>query len=249
MRSHATGRGSGQPTPAQFKELFAQIESGRVNRGRMQEFLRGSSPVVTVEMAQDIMGKKNFFGPEEWVRFFGKKIQIPNVPEIPWSQSELENPEISQEHFLFLGLDRLDSKHLNLLTWQKVYSGDNHPKFYWDWYLTHKFAQVPCELRWYLMPVGILEGTLRLSYDRQINLIPDEYEVPGTVVRVTANILYYLLNAQYLDTGYWARVDDLSDGGYRVRIRGDSAYGLGVGYWFGVADDYVGVSASRKFKD
>jgi hypothetical protein len=247
MVSHATGRGSGQPTPAQFKELFAQIESGKVNKGRLQEFLRGSTQTVTVEVAQEVMGKKNFFGPNEWVRFFGKKVQIANVPEIPWSQAELENPEINQEHFLFLGLDRLDGKPLNLPTWHKVYSGEAHPKFYWDWYLSHKFAQVSCEPRWYLMPVGILEGSRSFSYDRQVALLPDEYEVPTAPARVTANVLYYLLNKKYLDTDYWARTSDKSDGGRRVLVLGYSAYGLRVDYWSDDAHDGMGVSASRKF--
>src|SRR3989344_8251134 len=105
MNSHATGRGSGQPTPAQLKELFAQIESGRVNKGQMQTFLRGSTQVIMTEVvAQEIVGKKNFFGPKEWTKFFGKKFQLATIPEIPWSKNELENPGINQEHFLFLGL-------------------------------------------------------------------------------------------------------------------------------------------------
>jgi len=247
MVSHATGRGSGQPTPAQLKELFAQIESGKVNKGRMQEFLRGSTQTVTVKVAQEVMGKKNFFGPEEWTKFFGKKFQLTTIPEIPRSQSELENPGINQEHFLFLGVDNLDGKPLNLPAWHKVYSGENHPKFYWDWYLTHKFAQVSCELRWYLMPVGVVEGSLSLAYDRQVALLPDKYEVPTALARVTANILYYLLNKKYLDTGSWSRTSDKSDGGYRVNVQGSSGSGVGVDSWDDDAHGDVGLSASRKF--
>ena len=43
-KSHAAGGPSNQPTAAQFKELFAQIEAGRITRGRFQEFLRGQTP-------------------------------------------------------------------------------------------------------------------------------------------------------------------------------------------------------------
>lgn len=249
MVSHATGRGSGQPTPAQLKELFAQIESGRVNKGRLQEFLRGSTQTVAVEVAQEVMGKKNFFGPQQWAKFFGKKFQLDNIPEIPWNQSELENPEINQEHFLFLGLDRLDGKSLNLPAWHKLYPGKNHPKFYLEWYLSHKFAQAPCELRWYLMPVGIVEGSRSLSYDRQVAMpcFLNEYEVPTAPARVTANVLHYLLNKKYLDTDYWARTSDKSDGGLRVDVQGYSDFGLSVVYWNDVAYDVIGVSASRKF--
>jgi len=201
---------------------------------------------VTVEVAQEVMGKKNFFGPQEWTKFFGKKFQLANIPEILWSQTELENPEINQEHFLFLGLDRLDGKALNLPTWHKLYPGGNHPKFYRDWYLTHDFAQCACELRWYLMPIGIVEGSRSLLYDRQVVLLPDEYEVPTAPARVTANVLYYLLNKKYLDTDFWARTRDLSNGGHRVDVQGISVSGLHVDGWLDDASDYVGVSASRK---
>ena len=41
--SHAAGRASEQPTFAQFKELFAQAESGRLTKSLLQETLRGTS--------------------------------------------------------------------------------------------------------------------------------------------------------------------------------------------------------------
>lgn len=40
-KSHVTGWALDAPTPAQFKELFAQIESGRVTKDTLQSFLRG----------------------------------------------------------------------------------------------------------------------------------------------------------------------------------------------------------------
>jgi hypothetical protein len=246
MTSHATGYGSEQPTPAQLKELFAQIESGRVNKGRLQEFLRGSTQAITAEIAQEVMGKKNFFGPQEWVKFFGKKFQLDDIPKIPWGQSELESPEFNQEHFLFLGLKRLDGKILNLPTWHKLYPGKNHPKFYTDWYLDQKFAQGACEIRWYLMPVGIVKNSQSFLYDRQVVMLPGKYEVPTAPARVTANILYYLLNNKYLDTDYWARTGDKSDGGGRVGVRGYSDFGLFVDGWYAGAFVNIGVSASRK---
>ncbi len=40
-KSHVTGWASEMPTPAQLKEFFAQIETGRISKERLQEFLRG----------------------------------------------------------------------------------------------------------------------------------------------------------------------------------------------------------------
>lgn len=42
-KSHTAGWASDSPTPAQLKELFAQIESGRVTRKSLQGFLRGGT--------------------------------------------------------------------------------------------------------------------------------------------------------------------------------------------------------------
>src|SRR3989338_6163987 len=40
-KSYAAGWASDAPTPAQLKEFFAQIASGRVTGKRLQDFLRG----------------------------------------------------------------------------------------------------------------------------------------------------------------------------------------------------------------
>lgn len=228
--------------------LAQKVIESKDNRLAM-EFVNSlkSKQTLGESEVQALMGKKNFFGSLEWMKFFGNKFSLANIPEIPWSQTELENPGIDQKHFLFLGLDLLDGKSLSLPAWHKIYHGENHPKFYWEWYLTHKFAQIPCELRWYLMPIGILKGSVNLSYDRQIALLPDKYEVPNASARVTANILYYLLNKKYLDTDFWARTSDKSDGGNRVLVRGHSDNGIGVDHWSGNALDFVGLGASRKF--
>lgn len=45
-QSHVAGWYSDSPTPAQLKELFAQIESGRIKKGRLQVFLIGDIEVI-----------------------------------------------------------------------------------------------------------------------------------------------------------------------------------------------------------
>lgn len=247
-KSHASDWDS-QPTPAQMKEFYAQVEARRITKGNFQQFLRGNHPsTTTVEVAKEIMGTKNFFGPDKWIKFFGKKIQFANIPEIRWNRSEIENPGINQGHFLFLGTDKLNEKPLDIIAWQKLFSGETHPKFYLDWYLTHKFAKKTCGLRWYLMPIDIVKGSNNLSYNQQNQMLPSEYEVPSVIERVSANVLYYLLNKKYLDMGYWARTNDLSDGGRRVNVQGNSDDGLFISLWSDNANLHVGGAASRKFK-
>lgn len=43
-KSHASAWASDAPTPAQIKEFFAQVESGKVTKSNLQKFLRGDTP-------------------------------------------------------------------------------------------------------------------------------------------------------------------------------------------------------------
>lgn len=57
--SHVAGWASDSPTPAQLKEFFAQIASGRVTGSKLQEFLRGgkqdgNSFTVTIDYNQTL---------------------------------------------------------------------------------------------------------------------------------------------------------------------------------------------------
>ncbi len=54
-KSHATGWVSDAPTPAQMKELFAQIDSGRMTKTRLQVALRNEQPQV-----REIRGREAF---------------------------------------------------------------------------------------------------------------------------------------------------------------------------------------------
>lgn len=51
--SHAAGWASDAPTPAQLKELFAQIASRRVTGSRLQEFLRGEATAPAKPLVYD----------------------------------------------------------------------------------------------------------------------------------------------------------------------------------------------------
>jgi len=191
-------------------------------------------------------GAKNIFGPDEWTGFFGGRFNLDSIPEIPWSQTEIEKPGIKQEHFLFLVLDRLEGMPLNLSTWYHLYRGGAHPKFFGDWYLIMPFAQDACEYRWYNMPTCIVEGSDALSYSDQVALLPDEYEVPTVTERVTANILYFLLNGRYLDTDCSARVSNVCICGCRLYVQAHLDDGIYIYHWDDEPHSGIGIAASRK---
>lgn len=55
-KSHVAGWTSESPTPAQLKEFFAQVKSGRITKDRLQGFLRGDGGefLVTVDYEQSL---------------------------------------------------------------------------------------------------------------------------------------------------------------------------------------------------
>lgn len=237
------------------RENLARVRSERAHAKRVaQAFHLGGElgATATVEIARDILGETSVFGVREWRKYFGRKVKFTKAQEakfaeVPWSEDELRNPGINQKHFLNLGVEKLGGKPLNLPTWHEVFPGPEHPKFYLEGYLTHQFAQAIRAPRWYLMPVGIVKGSNDLVYGEQTKMLPAEYEVPNTIERVTANILFHLLNSRYLDEGYWARTSDQEDEyGYRVILQGFPGHGLYVRNWREHATARLGVAASRR---
>lgn len=214
----------------------------------------GFSPTSSQRMAREVLPKGLFFGPEEWITHSGIKVefskdQLDRIAEIPLSEKELKKPKINQPHFVFLGVDKPDDEPLNLKEWKKICPGPNHPKLFSDWILKETFAKETCQFRWYSMPVGIVKGSDNLTYQQQLDMLPDSYEVPNVIERVTANFLFHKLNQKYLDQVFWARVRDKEkDFGYRVGVGGWADGGVCVNDWYDGACSRIGVAASRKLK-
>lgn len=95
MRSHAAGWTSDSPTPAQLKELFAQIESGKVTNVSLQRFLRGGigqpDPYLTEseQMALKILGTGKVIGYQKAISLWG--FDLPKiVPTMACAHEVLE---------------------------------------------------------------------------------------------------------------------------------------------------------------
>lgn len=93
-KSHVVDRAS-EPTPAQMKEFYAQVGSGRITRGKLQKFLRGNADQpatswepVSVHLAEMIMN--NFIGIGEATKL---NVAIPENSAryalVPFSEDEL----------------------------------------------------------------------------------------------------------------------------------------------------------------
>jgi hypothetical protein len=76
MKEHASGCGSGYPSPGQLKELFAQVESSKITSRNLQLFLNGkldqllSKERASFEDIKEIMGDDFIFPGESNEHFF-----------------------------------------------------------------------------------------------------------------------------------------------------------------------------------
>jgi hypothetical protein len=185
----------------------------------------------SISEAREIMGQDNFFGPDEWQKFFNN--QFVKVPKIPWTKSELKN--LPFKHFLFLG-----DAAFNPISWKAIGST-------FDSRLKHNFMKIPCELRWYLMPVGIFPKSINKYIGVQVRFIKPNYEVPKVTERFTANVLYFMLNNKYLDNSIWATTIDAYGANEYVLIRSvRNVLCLGTEFANITKECTMGVAASMK---
>ncbi len=263
--SHVAGQPSGAPSAAQLKEFFAQIESGRITKSKLQLFLRGDVHATTsYELARVLLGK-NFFGPSEWSTFYGvnfSKNQLEEIPRFPWDEDVLNAPcpfvkekLVKETHFAFLGLDVLNGKPLNILRWQSLHPTSGRPRFSTyaphSWYAQETFASQPCVFRWYLLLTSIIPNSTSRTHEEQLKMLPADYEIPTAIAEVSKNVLVYRKVRFCANSNRRAHCQATSDV-FRVVVSylpwsgpGDED-GIGIGPWKGLPDPNVGVGASRK---
>jgi hypothetical protein len=199
------------------KEHLALLRTDSDYAKRVAEFMcdgDGLRESVSHRIARMLLGK-NFFGVEEWSKFYGvsfSKEQLQPVVNFPWSRDILDAPcpfvrgkRIKDTHFAFLGLDYLNDEPLTILKFHKLHPEYGEPRlFYYTnktmWYGTHKFStEVTCGLRWYLILKETMPDSGDKTYEKQMTMLPPEYEIPSACEYVTHHILYYRKNGIYLN--------------------------------------------------
>lgn len=167
------------------------------------------------------------------------------------------------------------SRNLNLFTWINIchdgfgtaldreisreFRGNDGPKFnephlLKDWYQKDwstprsigsphiHYTNLTCEFRWYFMPADVLKYSIGAPQVHQ----PCEYDIATAVETVTANILYHLLNRNYMPmVGEIARTCDSSLSHYAQTVCvWSDRNGLSVGTV--TPGQYPGVALSRR---
>ncbi|MBI4992073.1 MAG: hypothetical protein HZB99_02540 [Candidatus Harrisonbacteria bacterium] len=225
--------------------------------------LRGkASGSANHQVVRAIQGK-NFFGVEEWTALYSVKFtkkQLREVAEFPWGEDVLNAPcplvkgkTVKETHFAFLGLENVNGKPLTILHLQELHPQNGQPKFASyapsSWYSQQTWAtKLTAKFRWYLMPLEIVPNSESKTYQDQVAMLPQGYEVPTAVEEVLKDILYYRKNGIYLNPTRYARTTDVTSDGYRVVVGFFDGDGLFVFRgWDDGRGGSLGLGASRKF--
>ena len=174
----------------------------------LDEFLKQNPKALPWEVSDEKklqmmknQGKFNFFGPDEWDTFFHGKVDLSNIPSIPWSKEDLTNPVIKSPHFLFLGIDNMFFKSMTIPLLLQLFQGPKHPKIYYS-LAKNSNSDINirnCETKWYLMLVDGY-GNPGLPFEELAFSLPIQYKPSHAIERVLGNILFYLINNMYLDS-------------------------------------------------
>lgn len=139
---------------------------------------------------------------------------------------------------------------MSILKFQELHPASGQPRFASyvpdSWYAQQAFASNTATLRWYLPLASIVPKSTSTAWDKQLLMLPAEYEVPTAIEEVSKDILAYRKTGVYLNPSVYARVNDTTSDGYRVDVGGIGGDGLSIYGWDGSDGCRVGVSASRK---
>ncbi len=188
----------------------------------MIQFSSGSPSAL--KAARRLLGL-NFFGAEEWAGLYPRLLPsagLTTIPPFPWEPALLEGEcpfqsgrAIYQTHLAFLGMSAAGGWPLTLWRWKRLRPALFNARAHL-WYAPYAFARhIPCQNRWYLMPVAGLLGPGARTYIEHAALLPPQYTVPHAIEEATKLLLYHGLNGSFPPLPYtwsWCRESTQRDG-------------------------------------
>jgi len=242
-KSHTAGRASDAPTPAQLKELSSQIASGRINKRRLQAFLRSGVVFKNEEIARLILGDDIVF-PDE----------IAEVRGLSYTDAQLK-------HFV----DTMPSEEA--LRWCKtnghaIVAGPPSPMgllevrslkaehFYSKadgWYEGHTFGNGDkAQTEWLAIRKEPVPNSFNQNWNEQPRLLSKEEQVPNAGEMSWFITTFYEVRGARLFEKVYVWTSSVASGGYRVYVGYFGERGLDVRiYWDDDRDYHIGLAASR----
>lgn len=228
--------------------------------------LANSTPLenqwLLIDTARAIMGK-NFWGTEEWTRFYGVRFaeeQPCKIAHFPWGKDILNSTcplcgkVVKDCHFAFWGIDRLNGAPLNIgkfrewhrrATTQRGFSRCTSDA---DYSTKKSATETTMGLRWHLLHRNIVPGSGNKTYDDQRAMLPVEYEVPSAVTEIAKNLFVSQKTGVWPNPKGYGRCKNMLPHGVRLIVGCGSDEGMLVD----TSEDndaslaYVGIAASRR---
>jgi len=258
-KSHAAGWAPGSPTPAQLKEFFGQIDTGKITKDGLQTFLRGDfaqpSPLTEGEwMVAEILGPSKAFGYQDICRTW--QTDIPETePTMLYTEdilrecAEANAADTANWRFAYAnGLDPLSQREF--IGWNRKKQPCFDPD--WTWWLESQqdgWAKQAVEPGYRLFDFTKRFSNLRWDVQgKEITRLGDQLE--RAEEQAVAEICFstFLLNKgeRLIPNWYhWGRLRAAS--GNHVNVGFFDQLGFDVrDRWNGLPNDDLGVVLSRK---
>ncbi len=244
-KSHTTGWASDSPTPAQLKEFFSQLESGRITKRKLQGFLRSGQAFASEDLARKILGDDVIF-PDE----------VAEVRGLSYTEDQLRHfaGTIPSEEVLRslqannFALVAGPPSPMSILDVRQVESNLFYSKT-GGWYEGQKFARddkVPTE--WLAIRKDPVPNSTSRNWSEQLGLIKAEERVPDAGEISWFITTFFKVRGVRLFKSVYVRTSSVDSVGDRVYVGVFDSDGLYVYYYW---DDYrcgdLGVASARKF--
>ena len=118
------------------------------------------------------------------------------------------------------------------------------------WYADkqYTFSRVAMSVRWHLIRMEPVEGSLNKTWAEQQSLLLPDDEVPSAAVVAFATMLHFKTTGVRLFERTYVRTSDMGADGYSVVVGYFDDNGFNVrSYWDGIRYDNLGLASSRKF--
>ncbi len=217
--------------------------------------------VASLQQIRTNMGD-NLFSVEDWQKFYGVPLPV-TIPEFPWSPDILNSPcpfnpgkLIKDTHFAFLGLPDINGVPLTVAHWIILHLFIYQPKFFFNtspWHQGQPHTDIATlEPRWYLLLKEIVPNSTGKTPEKQLVLLPPEYELPSTIAEVTKDLFVFKKTGIRSNSSRYAACAErtiqtprfLAD--YVSCVGSFAGSGLLVSGWDGFRLYSVGLGASRK---
>lgn len=245
-KSHTAGWASDAPTPAQLKELFSQIASGRINKRRFQTFLRNEVVFKNnEEVARMILGDDIVF-PDEIAEARGLSYTdadlkhfadtMPSEEALRWCKANgyavvagppspmglIEIRSLKPDHF-----------HSKTGGWYEGYAFGYGDKAKTEWLAIRK-EPVP--------------NSVNQNWSEQLRLLSKDEQVPNAGEMSWFITTFYEVRGVRLLKKVYVRTSSVASGGDRVRVGLFDEDGLDISHYWADGRHYdLGVAASWKF--